>query len=241
MKKSTIHILLAFVLSAGFMSCEKDNMPGPDARVYGKITDKSNGQLVETELINGARIEAFELGYPTQVSQVWVIKNNGEYRNNLVFSANYDFQLRNSNFYPISLLNIKVNPGDNELNFQVDPYIRIKNPQITYNAASKLVTATFTLEGSKPEVKVRAVRLYAFTDIYVGEATKFSITGNSAASYTPSRTIDASTYTLTIDVGANAALFPAGRDYYFRIGALADVPNVGTIRHNFAPNVKITL
>ena len=241
MKKSTIHILLAFVLSAGFMSCEKDNMPGPDARVYGKITDKSNGQLVETELINGARIEAFELGYPTQVSQVWVIKNNGEYRNNLVFSANYDFQLRNSNFYPISLLNIKINPGDNELNFQVDPYIRIKSPQITYNAASKLVTATFTLEGSKPEVKVKAVRLYAFTDIYVGEATKFSITGNSAASYTPSRTIDASTYTLTIDVGANAALFPAGRDYYFRIGALADVPNVGTIRHNFAPNVKITL
>lgn len=241
MKKSTIHILLAFLLSAGFMSCEKDNMQGPDAKVYGKITDKTTGQLVETELVNGARIEAFELGYPTQVSQVWVIKNNGEYRNNLVFSANYDFQLRNSNFYPVSLLNVKVNPGDNELNFQVDPYIRIKNPQITYNAASKLVTATFTLEGSKPEVKVRAVRLYAFTDVYVGEATKFSITGNSTASYTPSRTIDAATYTLTIDVGANAALFPAGRDYYFRIGALADVPNVGTIRHNFAPNVKITL
>lgn len=241
MKKSTIHILFALVLSAGFMSCEKDNMPGPDARVYGKITDKSTGQLVETELVNGARIEAFELGYPTQVSQVWVIKNNGEYRNNLVFSANYDFQLRNSNFYPISLLNIKINPGDNELNFQVDPYIRIKNPQITYNAGSKQVTATFTLEGGKPEVKVRAVRLYAFSDIYVGEATKFSITGNSTASYTPSRTIDATTYTLTIDVGANAALFPAGRDYYFRIGALADVPNVGTIRHNFAPYVKITL
>jgi hypothetical protein len=241
MKKTTIHILLAFVLAAGFSSCEKDNMPGPDAKVFGKIIDKATGQLVETELVNGARIEAFELGYPTQVSQVWVIKNNGEYRNNLVFAANYDFQLRNSNFYPVSLLNYKINSGDNQLDFQVDPFIRIKSQQITYNATTKLVTATFTLEGGKSEVKVRAVRLYAFNDIYVGEATKFSVTGNSTASYTPSRTIDASTYTLTIDVGANAALFPAGREYFFRIGALADVANVGTIRHNFAPYVKITL
>jgi hypothetical protein len=44
-----------------------------------------------------------------------------------------------------------------------------------------------------------------------------------------------------MDIAANATLFPAGRDYFFRIGALASVPNVGTIRHNFSPNVKITL
>lgn len=241
MKKATIHILLGLMSFAGVTSCVKDNMPGPDAKVFGKILDKSTGQLVETELVNGARIEAFELGYPTQVSQVWVIKNSGEYRNDLVFAASYDFQLRNSNFYPVSLLNYKVNAGDNQLDFQVDPFIRIKNQQITYNASAKTVTATFLLEGGKPEVKVKAVRLYAFSDIYVGEATKFSITGNSTASYAPSRTIDATSYTLTMDLGANAALFPAGRDYYFRIGALADVPNVGTIRHNFAPYIKITL
>jgi hypothetical protein len=47
--------------------------------------------------------------------------------------------------------------------------------------------------------------------------------------------------TLTIDLAANANLFPAGRDYFFRVGALADLAGVGTIRHNYAPIVKITL
>jgi hypothetical protein len=241
MKKTILHITMALALGTVLSSCEKDNMPGPDAKVFGTIKDKLTGQPVETELINGSRIEAFELGYPTQVSQVWVIKNNGEYRNNLVFAANYDFQLRNSNFFPISLLNHTIKPGDNQLDFTVEPYIRIKDPKITYDAAAKRVTATFSLEPGQPTVKVSAIRLYAFSDGYVGEATKFSITGTSVQSFSPAATIDNRTYTLTIDVAANANLFPAGRDYFFRIGALANVSGVGTVRHNFAPYTKITL
>jgi hypothetical protein len=242
MKKTIFQIITAMVLGLSFSSCEKDNMPGPDAKVFGKIIDKATGQLVETELVNGSRIEAFELGYPTQVSQVWLIKNNGEYRNNLVFAANYDFQLRNSNFFPVSLLNYNIKSGDNQLDFQVDPYIRVKNPQITYNAGAKTVTATFSLEAGQPAVKVRAVRLYAFTDMFVGENVKFNTAGSAfTQSYTPSKTIDNGIVTLTIDIAANAALFPAGRDYFFRIGALADIAGVGTVRHNFSPYAKITL
>jgi len=242
MKKTTLYAIVALFLGSVLNSCEKDNMPGPDAKVFGTIIDKATGKPVETELVNGSRIEAFELGYPTQVSQVWVIRNNGEYRNDLVFAANYDFQLRNSNFFPVSLLNYSIKKGDNKLDFTVEPYIRVNNCQITYDAAGKKVNATFTLEASQPaSVKVSAVRLYAFSDMYVGEATKFSVTGTSVQSFSPAATIDGRTYTLTIDLAANAALFPAGRDYYFRVGALASVSGVGTIRHNFAPYVKITL
>lgn len=240
MKRTAIHILSALALTVCLASCEKDNMPGPDAQVYGKIIDKATGGLVETELVNGARIEAFELGYPTQVSQVWVIKNNGEYRNNLVFSNKYDFQLRNSNFFPQSLLGYQIKPGENQLDFQVTPYLRIKNPQVTYDAATRRVNATFTLEGGDATVRLAQVRLYAFTDIYVGENVKFNITGTSIQTFA-NVAVPTTTVNLSMDIGANAALFPAGRDYFFRIGALASVPNVGTIRHNFAPYVKITL
>jgi hypothetical protein len=241
MKKTTFHIIVALVLGFALNSCEKDNMPGPDAKVFGTIKDKVTGQPVETELVNGSRIEAFELGYPTQVSQVWVIKNSGEYRNDLVFAANYDFQLRNSNFFPTSLMNYAIKKGDNQLDFSVDPYIRIKDCKITYDAAGKKVNATFSLEPGQPTVKVSAIRLYAFSDMFVGEATKFSVTGTSVQSFSPAATIDTRTYTLTIDLAANANLFPAGRDYYFRVGALASVSGVGTVRHNFAPYVKITI
>ena len=241
MKKSII-VLLTLSMGILLSSCEKDNMPGPDAIVFGSIKDKVTGEKVETELINGSSIEAYELGYPTQVLQRWLIKNNGEYRNNLVFSANYDFQLRNSNFFPISLLNYSIKSGENQLDFMVDPYIRIKNCKVIYDATAKKINATFNLEAGGAGVKVKAVRLYAFSDVYVGEATKFGITGTSVASYSPSKTIDvAETISLSIDVSANASFFPTGRDYYFRVGALADVANMGTIRYNFAPNVKISL
>ena len=241
MKKAFLLIIYALGLTTMFSSCEKDNMPGPNAIVYGTIKDKVTGKPVETELINGSSIEAFELGYPTQVLQRWLIKNDGQYRNNLVFAANYDFQLRNNNFFPISLLNYSIKPGENQLDFTVDPYLRVNNCKIVHDPTGKKVTATFNLEAGGPNVRVRAVRLYAFSDIYVGEATKFGITGASVISYAPSKTVDNGLITLTIDLAASANLFPAGRDYFFRVGALADLAGVGTIRHNYAPNVKITL
>lgn len=241
MKKTTIHILLALTLGFFFSSCEKDNLPGPDAKVFGSIKDKLTGELVETELVNGSTIETYELGYATQQLRRWVIKNNGEYRNNLVFSGQYDFKLQNNNFYPITISNYTIKPGDNQLDFVVEPYIRIKNCKITYDAGAKRVNATFNLEAGKAGVLVKAVRLYAFSDVYVGEATKFGITGTAVQSFAPSKAIDNSSISLSIDVAANTNFFPSGRDYFFRVGALADVTGVGTVRHNFAPYVKISL
>ncbi len=242
MRKAYFLNIVLFVTVLSFVSCEKDNLPGPNAQVFGIIKDKTTGMPVETDLVNGSAIEAFELGYATPVSQRWVIKNNGEYRNDLVFSNEYNFELRNSNFYPISVLKQTIKPGENKLDFDVDPYIRVKNCTITYDAAAKRINASFSLEAGQSTVKVRAVRLYAFSDIYVGEPTKFGTTGTGfTQTYTPSKVIDNATITLSIDLAANTAFFPTGRDYFFRVGALADVTGVGTIRHNYAPNVKITL
>ncbi|MBL7968439.1 MAG: DUF3823 domain-containing protein [Prolixibacteraceae bacterium] len=243
MKKIVYSILTGICFFALFSSCERDNFDAPSASFYGAIKDSVGGGLVETELINGSQIEVFEKGgYATPVSQKWLIKNNGEFRNDLVFANVYDINLANGNFFPYRINDVEIKPGQNQRDFQVVPYIRIKNCVITHDKAANKIVATFSLEAGKSRVKAKAIRLYAFTDIYVGENVKFNTTGTGfTQSFSPSKIIDATTYTLSIDLAANSSLLKPGRNYYFRVGALADVSGVGTVRHNFAPYVKIAL
>lgn len=242
--KNTIYIsFLVACLAMAVTSCEIDDFPGPDAQVFGAIIDSLDGALVEQDIQTGSQIEVQELGFPTLVSQFWVIKNNGEYRNNLVFSNDYDIYMRNGNFFPYTLREVSITPGENEIDFRVVPYIRVKNCIITRDQANNRIVATFTLEAGKPIVKVKSIRLYAFSDQYVGEYIKFATTGTGfSQTFSPTIAINpATTYTLSIDLAANSTLIKPGRSYFFRVGAMADVAGVGTIRTNYAPNVKITL
>jgi hypothetical protein len=246
MKKTLYYLSLIISLVLFATSCEIDNYPYPDAQVFGAIRDSLGGALVETDLNTGSVIGAYELGYETPVLRNWVIKQNGEYRNNLVYSNKYDIVFQSCNFFPYTLKGVDIKPGANEIDFRVVPYIRIKNPSITYDAATNKINATFSLEGGKPTVKVARITLYVFTDIYVGEYVKKTIsTGTGQPTRTLSgadQTINPETiYTLSIDLAANASVFAIHRNYYFRIGAMAIQPGVGTIRTNYAPYVKIAL
>lgn len=223
-------------------SCEKDNFEGPDAQFFGSIKDAKNGELVETELQNGSVIEVFELGYENPISQKWLIKNNGEFRNNLVFPNKYDIYLRNCNFYQQEFKEFEIRSGANEHHFEVVPYIRIKNANITFDKTNNKVVATFSLEGGKPEVQVKNIRLYAFSDMHVGEAVKFDVKNSIDRRENINQVIDPATvYTLEIDLDKNSTMFKTGRDYFFRIGALANLSGQGTVRHNFAPYIKLSI
>jgi hypothetical protein len=243
MKNICNTLFLIIFLTMVVTSCQKDDFPGPDAQVFGAIKDSLNASLVEQDIQTGSQIEVQELGFPTLVSQFWVIENSGEYRNNFVFSNNYDIYMRNGNFFPYTLNSVVIKPGENSLDFQVVPYIRVKNVSITRNTVTNKIDATFTLEAGKPSVKVKSIQLYAFTDIYVGAQIKFATAGTGfSQTFSPTVLINpATTYTLSIDLAANTTLFKTGRDYYFRVGALADLIGVGTIRTNYAPYVKISL
>jgi hypothetical protein len=233
MKRIINITILISCLIISLISCEIDNYEGPNASFYGSIIDNETGALVGTELINGSTIRAFEQGFETPVAQTWLIKNTGEFRNDMVFAGTYNFDLSNGNFYPISVENFKINSGDNQHDFRVTPYIRIKNVNISHS--NNQIIATFSLEAGEPEVKVKSIRLYAFTDMHVGENIKFSTSGtNFLQNFSPSKTIDNSVYTLTIELGENENHFKYNRNYYFRIGALADVTGVGTVRHNYS-------
>lgn len=228
------------------VSCEIDNYEGPNASISGKFLDSATGELVGTDITDGNSIGVYEQGWPTEAKQTWAVKNTGEYTNNMVFAANYRVEFTNCNFFPFKIEDFVVKKGSNTYDFTVTPYIRVKNPSITYNDATKTVTATFNLEKGGDNVTLKEIRLFAFTDQWVGNYVKFGITSGSCYKTTSSgaisSAIDPSTqYTLTMDVAANAGSFKYTRNYYFRIGALATVPNVGTVRHNYSPLVTLNI
>ncbi|MDR1500660.1 MAG: DUF3823 domain-containing protein, partial [Tannerellaceae bacterium] len=198
--KRIIDILLLIPYLFMFASCEIDNYDGPDASFSGIIKDVVTGEKVGTDILNGSTIRAYELGWETLTAQTWVIKNTGDFQNDMVFAARYDLEFINGNFFPFTVENFEITKGKNEHDFEVTPYIRIKDASIALDNTGKRVVATFSLEGGKPEVRVSSVRLYAFTDIYVGEQVKFDLKGSSChLSFTPSEEITASAvHTLSI-------------------------------------------
>jgi hypothetical protein len=227
-------------LLSALLSCEIDNYNGPDASFSGSIKDVATGELVGTDIQNGSVIRAIELGWETPTAQNWVIKQDGEFRNDMVFAARYDFEFINANFYPFTVKDFEIRKGQNTHDFEVTPYIRVRNANI--RKEGNAIVATFSLEAGKPEVKLSSVRLYAFTDMYVGEHIKFDISGSGAVqTFNPAIDIGGETYTLSINLSDNAAHFGYSRNYYFRIGALASVSGVGTVRHNYAPAVIIPM
>lgn len=250
MKKKLYFLSLITSLILFATSCELfevDNYPYPDAVVYGGIRDSVGGELVETDLYNGSLIGVYEQGYETPELNNWYIMQNGEYRNNLVYANTYNIVFQSCNFFPYQVDGIVFSPGENQHDFLVVPYIRIKNLSITHDAGANKIIATFNLEAGKPTVRVSKISLYAFTDMYVGEYIKLSLstgTGQMTQSFSPAATIDPATvYTLSIDLAANTDMdkFGIHRNYYFRVGAMADQSGVGTIRTNYAPYVVFAL
>ena len=248
MKNKVYHIFFLVSLFLGVTSCELfevDNFPLPDAHVFGGIRDVVGGALVETDLNNGSTIGTYELGgYENPELRSWKIMQNGEYRNNLVFPNTYRIEFTSCNFFPFTIDEVKFVSGDNPMDFEVTPYIRIKNCQIVKDGDK--VKATFNLEPGKETVKLAQMTLYVFTDKYVGEYVKLSVskgTGTPSVSYSPAATIDPNkVYELSIDLAANKnGVLKTNRNYYFRVGAKASQSGVGTIRSNYAPYVKIPL
>ena len=248
-------LILSFVAFAA-SSCDmfkKDNYDGPNAQFHGRILDEVTGELVETDIHEGSVFRWQELG--DEWTTGWntrVIMQSGEFRDNMMFAGRYKFEFLNTNFFPFSVDELVINPGDNERDFTVKPYIRVKNVKIVKDDDAKVIRATFNLEAGDPQVRLSHIRLYGATDMYVGEPyTTFNAggTGFQQAIVDDPETeanetvIDPSkTYTLTIDLtnDYNKNYFKYSRNYYFRVGAkAANISGMGTIRRNYAPYTVI--
>lgn len=238
--------MIAFAMVA-MSSCDMfkiDNYDGPNASLHGGMKDAVTGELVETDIQNGSTLRLYEAGWANSGSPLTrVVKQNGEYRDDMMFSAHYKVEFINCNFYPFTVDDIEVKAGDNTRDFEVTPYIRVKNAKIVREG--NLIVATFSLQAGKPEVKLSNVCLYAHTDIYVGDqVTTYTPAGSGfRQDFSPTIAINESTtYRLTIDLtnSVNSNYFKyTGKNHYFRIGAMASVSGVGTVRRNYAPYTVI--
>ena len=232
---------VVFILS----SCEwdifkRDSYEGPNSTLQGGFKDVVTGELVPTDVTNGSRLQLQELGRPTGLL-TRSAKPTGEYCDALFFAGDYSINFNACNFYPFIIDSIRVNKGVNNVDFQVTPYIRVKNANIRVEGDS--IIATFNLQAGNPEVRLNNFRLYVHTDIYVGDqVTTFTPQGSGyTQTFSPTAVIDENTvYRLGIDLKQenNQTYFKYQRNYYFRVGAMAAIASggtsVGTIRRNYS-------
>ncbi|MDR1200802.1 MAG: DUF3823 domain-containing protein [Tannerellaceae bacterium] len=238
------NLFIIFVAVFALSACDVfkiDNYEEPNASFNGGIRDVKTGELVETDIQNGSRMQFQELGYPTGLL-TRVVMQNGEFRDDLFFAGSYSIDFNACNFYPFFVEEVVIKKGNNTMDFQVTPYIRVKNVNIIKEGNT--IKATFSLEAGKDEVRLSNVCLYAHTDIYVGDqVTTFTPGGEGfRQDFSPTKVIsDSETYTLTLDLTneINKKYFQYERNYYFRVGAMATIASggtsVGTIRRNYAP------
>lgn len=238
-------VLAAFCMT----SCEwflLDNTEQHNATVSGKIIDAATGETVQTEINNGGSIRFVELGWDAESFQSWSVKNNGTYRNNLVWAGDYRMETIEQNYYPLTQ-EFKLEKGDNVVDFTVTPYLRFLSHSIKYDAASKKIIATCEVQVSDPTKtnKLNEIRLCCYTDCFVGYA--LNNCKNDAGAAKTNVQMDANgkaTVTLEIDTqnAANAIEFKYERTHYVRLAGLATGGGVNTSsRYNFTPTYSIRL
>src|SRR5690606_13926247 len=80
----------------------------------------------------------------------------------------------------------------------------------------------------------RSIGLYAHAEPIVGEPIR-----SVAAEAQLGRTVEeGETFTLVIDAAENRAMLKSGTPYFFRIGAVINVPEA---KFNYAPAVQLTI
>lgn len=232
MKK--VHFHISLLLSLFFLvSCdleEIDNYDGPDSMIHGGIYDEDTGELLEQDIINGMQIEFVEHGFENPQIQYMVVKNDGSYRNDLMFAGTYTMQPVRGNFVPVPEQEVLVQ-GNTQKNFVVQPYIRIHNLNLV-KEENKII-ATFNLEQTVTNT-VNRIGLFAHKEPNVGDPLhRVSATRNINAV-----TNDITQYRLEINLEANSSYFQAGEQYYFRVGALINAPEA---KFNYAPAVRLEI
>ncbi|MDP4238458.1 MAG: DUF3823 domain-containing protein [Bacteroidota bacterium] len=242
--KSLFYLSISIVLLFSF-SCKLDNYTPPTAAVFGKIVD-SAGVAVQSDVSGlGVKITYMEQGnFASPTKQTMGLKGDGTYRNNLMFPGVYNFFIKDANFLNVDTVkNFVIKKGDNELNFIVQPYIKINVTSLTQ--VGTMVIATFTLKTLHNNLaSVDQVQLFSHIDPVVSFGSKLV---NSAA-LSVKRVVGATeVFTLQIDLSKqsnNFTKYPIGTKFWFRVGALVkstDASAGSTPKWNYSAPIQIAL
>ena len=232
---------LIFCMVFFMTSCslfELDNYDTFDASISGVFKDAATGSNVEQEChyvnIYGGNIgtpttgyiSAYELGWDYEAALIWLVKYDGSYNNDCVFSGNYRLEAKENNFYPVILDDVTLKKGTNPIDWTVTPYVRIIDPSIVFDATAGKFKATFKLQYGDP---TRANTIYramlcCYPDKFVGVHLNYC-SGDPEASKTTEVVADGTTVnTLYIDpqfAGNESEFKYSERTHYLRIAVCA--------------------
>lgn len=257
--KKIKYIIAAVLCISLASSCDwfqLDNQEGYDATVHGTLVDSQTGEAVLSEIygtssvwytsITTGYMKIVELNWDAEAQQTWNVKNNGTYRNNLVFAGDYRMETYDANYYPIST-EFSLKKGDNTVDFTVTPYARVLDHKISYNASTKKIEATVTVEATDPSKTptFKEIRLCCFTDSFVGSGlNNCKYDGGAVAKNVAVDANGRATVTLSIDTqnSFNITEFKYDREHYVRLAVCATGNGVNTSsRYNFSPTYCLKL
>jgi hypothetical protein len=231
MKKILITCLISW-FCVSLNSCKKDNFDGPDATFFGELRDKKTGELIPQEISDGSRVYFIEMGWGENPPvQNMVIKKDGTFNNSMMFSGNYKIIMNRGNYTPLDTLDYIIKKGRNFHAFEVNPYLRILEPEV-YLDGRKIVSR-FKLEQVTSN-KVYRISLFAHPHIDV--SSKLSVVNKT---FNVDRQVsDGEAFEIAINLDENSSTLVSGKSYYFRIGAQS---HGNETKYNYAASVKIDI
>lgn len=228
MKKINLSIAIIIILLIA-NACKLDNYEAPNATFYGSIIDKETNELVEQDIINGTKIIIIESGFEIPQEQSLVVKNDGTYRNTMIFANQYKVQPKRGNFVDIDAQEVEIK-GETKLDFIVTPYIRIKNVNVFKNGTK--IKASFNLQQTGFD-DVQKIGLYVDKEPTVGESKRIIAKEMPIGALINPNQL----FTIELDMEVNP-LLETGQTYFFRVGALINVPEA---KSNYAKAIMIKL
>lgn len=166
-------ILILSIITGGLFlcSCELDNYLSPDSILEGKVIDQVTGENIQTRQPNGIKIRLMEEGFENPQPYDFWAKSDGSFRNTKLFKSKYRVVVIEGAFEASSVDTVDIDLNQNQtIEFDVEPYVRLKNVSITTPAAGT-IKATYNIELTTSTKDPNKCFLMVYTDKILHEST----------------------------------------------------------------------
>ena len=253
--KKIIYAFAGVLALLSFSSCSMfkyDVLDGPNAQINGRLVDVQTGEKIGIEYYSGSSapgtLIVVEHGWDSEAEQGWLVRFDGMYTNNLIFSGDYSFFSKRLPCYQPENNTFTAKPGKNRMDISLLPFCRILNPVVRYDAATKKILATFSVEVTDPAKanQVTNVALCGNTQVFVGCNSQNLVKSDGKKTNPKAKLQDVNpgeVITLELDttLPENAELFRYKQDRYFRIAAMASGNGYNANNYyNFSPIYKFS-
>ncbi len=246
--KSIKHIVLSFLLVAGFASCEEDNYPAPSSTFSGSIIDAETGEPFQAAIGNtGVRIKMMEYSWSDNPTPYYMYSMmDGQFNNNKIFKGQYGITPEGA-FVSLPEEIIEIS-GAVEKNYEVEPFLRVEwvGEPVVHDNGTATVQIKIDRGTTHPDYQQALAEVWLFVSEtqYAGD---FSYSPNFSTKLTGA-TLPALGGTVSITTGWPAGIgtgaqriFPDyARKYFLRVGARINKQVNSTNVYNYTTTKEIT-